>query len=189
MFLPLHKDWLKTLSAGGRLALSAISLACLALFILMAGVSPAAAQTRAPRGTYIQVGPAFASGIGLNVGAASAKTLYTREIQFITDLQPVFSGPEDQARIAALIGFSIRVFGFERLLGNAAYRGFDIDVGLRVGPRLTFSTRDSRFDKNRRFLLVAEPMVRFTRATARFIGFAELGTDSPHARIGIWIPW
>ena len=175
------------------MALPAASVACLALCILIAGVSPAAAQTgaqiKAPRGTYVQVGPTFASGIGLNLGAVSAKTLYTREIQFISDLQPVLSGPEDQARITALIGFSIRAFGFERLLGNAAYRGFDIDIGLRVGPRLSFSTRDSRFDKNRRFLLVAEPMVRFTRATARVIGFAELGTDSPHARIGIWIPW
>ena len=161
----------------------------LTIFAWIAVPSASVAQVQAPRGSYIQLGPAFAPGIGLNVGAVSAKTLYTREIQFISDIQPVFTGPEDQARISALVGFSIRLFGFERLLGNAAYRGFDLDVGLRAGPGLSFSTRDTRIDKNRRFILVVEPVVRISRASTSFIGFAELGSDSPHVRMGVWIPW
>jgi len=151
------------------------------------GAKVANGQIREPRGHYVQAGVSAASGWGINVGSVSAKTLYTREIQIVSNLEPAFRRTSDQINVMALVGFSVRVFGFERLLGNVPYRGYDIDVGFRAGPGLSFSSRDTRVDKNKRFVLVVEPMIRFSRALAYGVFFVEGGTVSPHLRVGTWL--
>ncbi len=175
------KTWLKTvLGLGLTWGLSL----CLAL-----GVPTASAQRTEPMGGYIQLGMAAVPGLGLNVGSVSARTLYTRELHLLSNIEPAFRSTEDQIKVAALIGVSFRVFGIERLIGNAGYRGFDIDIGLRAGPGLSFSTRDSKVDRNRRFVLLVDPIIRISRASKSAIVFAEAGGATPSLRMGVWIPW
>lgn len=175
MFLLKHKDWLKTYATG-------------VFLLLFLGVPSAFGQIREPRGHYLQANASAAAGFGLNVGSVTAKTLYTREIQVISNLEPAFRRTSDQVRVMALVGVSVRLFGFERLLGNVPYRGYDIDLGFRAGPGLAFSSRDTRVDKNKRFVLVVEPMVRFSRALEYGVFFLEVGAESPHLRFGTWLP-
>ena len=158
----------------------------LVVLLLFFGCSPANGQAREPRGHYLQTGASFATGIGLNVGSVIAKTLYTREIQIISNLEPAFRHTSDQVSVMALVGFSVRLFGFERLLGDVPYRGYDLDLGFRAGPGLSFSSRDSRVDKNKRFVLVVEPMVRLSRSLSYGVFFLEVGTVNPHVRLGTW---
>ena len=148
---------------------------------------PAAGQAIAPFGTHIQAGATVFGGIGASAGVVDARTLYTREVHLVSDLEPVFSKSEEQGRVALLLGVGLRLYGFERLIGGVGYRGFDLDVGLRVGPGLSFSTRDSRIARNRRFVLLLEPTVRVSRAVhpARAL-FLEAGTSRPHVRFGLW---
>lgn len=163
------------------------------VFGLLVSLAPVCtrAQTRVqePMGRHIQAGVAFASGLGLNLGVVSARTLYIREIQFVSNLNPLFRETGEQTRIATLLGFSLRAYGFERLLGNAGYRGYDLDIGLRVGPGLSFSSSDTRVDKNKRFILLVEPMLRISRSTPAGLVYFEGGAAAPHIRLGMWIPW
>ena len=145
------------------------------------------AQAFAPSGQHVQVGVAVAGGIGATVGVADARTVYVREAHIVSDLEPVFRSSDEQARVAVLIGMSLRLLGFERLIGDVAYRGYDLDVGLRLGPGLSFSTRDSRIDRNRRFVLLVGPVVRLSRATSASRAlYIEAGTIRPGVRIGLW---
>ncbi|MBT3448274.1 MAG: hypothetical protein HOB33_10095 [Bacteroidetes Order II. Incertae sedis bacterium] len=147
------------------------------------------ARQQAPRGEYVQVGAAISPGYGLSVGMLSVQSIYTREIQIISDLKPLFIDRGDQARVAALAGVSLRLLGVERLVGYGGYRGFDVDIGLRTGPGLSFSTRDTRVDKNKRFVLLVEPYVRFSHALKNSSALVlEAGTASPYFRLAVWIP-
>jgi hypothetical protein len=176
LFLFFDKDSLKTTACCWVIG-----------FFVLAG--PAWGQHIEPRGRYVQVGVATLPGLGLTVGSISARTLYTREVHIISNLQPAFRSTEDQINVAALVGFSVRVFGFERLVGNAGYRGFDVDLGLRAGPGLSFSSRDSKVDKNRRFVLLVDPIARISRASNAAIFFMEVGGATPSIRIGVWVSW
>ena len=156
------------------------------LFFLSA--APVFARQQAPEGDYLQVGTAFSPGYGVSAGLLSVRSIYTRELQIVSDLRPLFLDRNEQARVAALAGVSLRVLGIERLVGYGGYRGYDIDVGIRTGPGLSFSTRDTRVDKNRRFVLLVEPYARFSsliRGTTALV--VEAGTASPYFRVGFWI--
>ena len=156
------------------------------LFIVF-GALPVTAQRSEPEGRYFQTGITLSPGYGINLGALSAHTIYTSEFQLVSDLRSIIQERDERARVAALMGVSLRVFGIERLVGYSGYRGYDFDVGLRTGPGLSFSTRDTRISKNKRFVLLVEPFVRFT--TARKNGsvfFVEGGTVAPYVRMGLW---
>lgn len=159
------------------------------LLLSLMNAQSADAQRAEPRGRFVQLGAAAFPGLGLSLGSVSARTLYTREIHLLTNIEPAFRSTDDQIKVAALIGFSFRVFGIERLIGNAGYRGFDIDVGLRAGPGLSFSSRDTKVDKNRRFVLLVDPVVRISRASTAWVIYAEVGAAAPSIRLGAWIPW
>ncbi|NNF03716.1 MAG: hypothetical protein HKN17_04540 [Rhodothermales bacterium] len=150
-------------------------------------VRPASAQSVAPFGPHIQSGATVFGGIGATAGIVDARTLYTREVHLVSDLEPFFRKSDEQGRVALLLGVGLRLYGFERLIGGVGYRRFDLDVGLRVGPGLSFSTRDTRIERNRRFVLLLEPTVRVSRAVhpARAL-FVEAGTSRPHGRFGLW---
>jgi len=78
--------------------------------------------------------------------------------------------------------------GIGRTIGNADYRGWDLDVGVRIGPGLLFEFRESRADKNRRFNLFVEPFARVVARPGGTTFFAELGGQRPVLRAGFWIP-
>lgn len=126
-------------------------------------------------------------GIGATVGMVDARTLYTREVHVLSDLEPILRKSREQGRVALLLGVGLRLYGFERLIGGAGYRGFDLDVGLRVGPGLSFSTRDTRIARNRRFVLLLEPNLRLSGAIhPNRALFVEGGTTRPYVRFGLW---
>lgn len=177
------KDWPNTLDAVcARLIVTAAC--CLAV---AGGPSDASAQSVAPSGTHLQAGATVFGGIGVTAGMVDARTLYTREVHLVSDLEPILRKSREQGRVALLLGVGLRLYGFERLIGGAGYRGFDLDIGLRVGPGLSFSTRDSRIARNRRFVLLVEPNVRLSGAIhpSRAL-FVEAGTTRPYVRFGLW---
>ena len=143
---------------------------------------------RAPVGRQIQFAIGMVKGRGIELGTVSARALFTRELLVLADIEPLWNETSRQARGVLMPGLSLRLFGFERLVGNAAYRGFDLDLGFRAGPGLSFSPDESAEDRNRRFELVLEPFLRFTRArNHRLAWVLESGITRPAVRLGFWI--
>ncbi len=106
----------------------------------------------------------------------------------LTDLDPLWRNTPRRARVALMPAVSLRLFGFERLIGGAAYRGFDVDLGLRAGPGLSFAANETAEERNRRFELAIEPFFRFTTARGRRMAWlAEIGSARPSFRLGMWI--
>ena len=141
-----------------------------------------------PSGTQIQLSAALLGGRGIEVGMVTARSVFTREVIVLLDGEPLVRDVDRQARVVLLPGVSLRVFGFERLFGGAAYRGFDVDLGLRAGPGLSFAGNESPEDRNRRFELVLAPFVRITAAQSRRVAWlVELGSTRPALRAGIWL--
>lgn len=141
-----------------------------------------------PWGSYVQATLSTMGGNGLQVGIANVRTVYIREVLVLADLDPLFRDTDRRSRVVLLPGVSVRLFGFERLIGGAAYRGFDIDLGLRAGPGLAFDTEETSAEKDRRFELVVEPFVRLTTAQSRNVAWLlELGSTRPALRFGVWI--
>ena len=174
LFLNSRKDWPNT---------AVVALLCLF------SAFPASAQRTAPGGRHLQIGASAGGGIGLEFGNLAVRTVYTRELVLLADLEPLFANTDRQIRVAILPGAAIRIFGFERLIGNAAYRGFDIDAGVRAGPAIAFSKDESEGEANRRFELVVDPFARVYWASKRSVSwYFEIGTTRPAFRIGIWIP-
>ncbi len=175
LFLISRKDWRNT---------AAMALVCLF------SAFPASAQRTVPGGRHLQIGASVGGGIGLELGNLSVRTVYTRALVLLADLEPLFTNTDRQIRVAVLLGAAIRIFGFERLIGNAAYRGFDIDVGVRAGPAIAFSKDESEGEANRRFELVMDPFVRVYWASKHSVSwYFELGSTRPAFRVGIWIPY
>lgn len=140
-----------------------------------------------PWGAQIQSALSTLGGNGLQVGVVSARSVYTREVIVLADLDPLWRDTDRRARVVLMPGMAVRLFGFERLIGGAAYRGFDIDVGLRAGPGLSFDTEETVEERNRRFELVIEPFLRLTSAQSdRIAWLLELGSTRPALRFGIW---
>lgn len=177
------KDWPNTL--GTPCARLIVAAAC--CLIIAGGPQYSAAQSVAPFGPHLQAGATVIDGIGVTAGMVDARTLYTREVHMLTDLEPILRKSREQGRVALLLGVGLRLYGFERLIGGVGYRGFDLDIGLRVGPGLSFSTRDTRIARNRRFALVLEPSIRLSGAIRpnRAL-FVEAGTTRPNVRFGLW---
>lgn len=191
----LHRKCVRN-RPGGTLS---VAVAVLCLMTSMPVVVQAQNRTqglsRAPEGTYLQVGAAALGGQGLNVGGVIAGRMFTREVHFVSDLEPLLRRTEDQSRVALLVGVAVRVYGVERTIGSVPYRGFDVDIALRAGPAVSFSTRDDIVARNNRFALLLEPAIRVSHARPwksatrpGRIWFVELGTVGPSLRAGLWIP-
>ncbi len=174
----------------------------MAMILIVGWVLPSAAQDisegetdpvsfiQAPWGPQIQAALSSLGGNGLQIGLVSARTVYTREVMVLADLEPLFRTSGRRSRVVLMPAVSIRTLGFERLIGGAAYRGFDVDLGLRAGPGLTFDTDENFAERNRRFELVVEPFVRMTAArTSGWSWLLELGTTRPAMRLGVWIDY
>lgn len=136
-------------------------------------------------GKHIQIGPAGVPGIGVQVGYLSAQNLFTRELNTVADLSSF--GSHGDLQVTAALGGSVRLLGIARTIGKSYYRGWDVDLGLRIGPSLLFEFRESRASKNRRFNLFVEPFARVVASPGKTIFFAELGVQRPAIRGGFWI--
>jgi len=146
------------------------------------------AQREAPRGSYLLFSGAFAGGYGGQLGIINARDFFTREVLILGDFHAALDPGNGSNQVVFLIGGALRVFGFDRMIGNAAYRGFDLDLGFRVGPGFTFSTRETRADKNRRFNLFLEPYLRLSVGVgSRNALLFEWATTRPNVRLGFWL--
>lgn len=178
-----------------RIDLFQLHRKCAYLLLWLALPATVMAQSRAPEGTFIQAGPAVLGGIGVNIGGVMAGSMITKEVHFVSDLEPLFRKTTEQARVSILMGISIRLYGIERTIGNVPYRGFDIDLAVRAGPGLSFSSRDDIVARNNRFALLLEPALRISHARPwkgpgkrGRIFFAEIGAVGPSLRFGLWFP-
>lgn len=160
-----------------------------ALLVVAAGLTlPGAVSAQAPPGIYIQTGPTVIGGAGWQLGVVNTGRMFTSEGLIVSDLEPLLRKSTEQARVALLVGASVRLTGIERTIGNVPYRGFDLDVGVRAGPALSFSSRDDAIARNSRFSLLVEPAVRITHwRTSGRIWYLELGTVRPSLRLGLWL--
>jgi hypothetical protein len=160
--------------------------------LLGAGLLPwrgaAQAVSDAPEGGQLQVGPALIPGFGLQLGYVSLRSFYTREVMSFVDFSPSYGGGEGSVEVAAGFGGALRINGLLRNFGSRTYQGYDIDVGLRLLPGLVFALKESREAKNQRFNLSLEPFLRVsTRVSSGRVFFAEIGTQRPLLRAGLWI--
>ncbi len=156
-------------------------------FITLA-VPGADARQQAPEGIFVQAGLAGAGGYGAAIGLVGARRMHTREAHLVAELDPLLRKSTEQIRLALLLGASLRLFGVERTVGNVAYRGYDVDLGVRAGPALSFSTRDNTVARNSRFSLLIEPSVRIShRRPEGRVWYVDLGTIKPAIRIGLWL--
>ncbi len=143
----------------------------------------------APSGGHIQAGVGLLPGFGAQIGYTGARSFYTREVTAFVDITPTFAGGEGSAEVAAGLGGAVRILGIWRTLGNAPYRGYDIDVGLRLVPGVDFAFNESREAKNQRFNLTPDLFVRMVfRLKSNRLLFAEIGVERPKLRAGFWFP-
>ena len=146
------------------------------------------AQRAEPMGNHVVAGLTFLNGYGVQLGLVNARDFFTREVLLHTDLRSVVDPQVASSQVVFLLGGALRVFGFERSIGNVPYRGYDIDTGLRIGPAYSFSTRETDASRNRRFHLFVEPFLRVSARTSLLdVVYLETGTTRPHVRLGIWI--
>lgn len=142
----------------------------------------------APEGVFVQTGLAVAGGYGVSVGLVGARRMYTREAHLLAELDPLLTKSTEQVRTALLLGVSLRLFGIERTVGNVGYRGYDVDLGVRAGPAVSFSSRDNTLARNSRFSLLLEPSLRISHVRPQGrIWFIDLGTITPAVRLGLWL--
>lgn len=196
MFLQHHKEPDNPPSEASVKGFSTLWIAGAVLsWMLLASARPAQGQEAEirrtePWGAQIQFALSTLGGNGAQAGIVSARTVYTREVMILADLDPLWRDADRRARVVVLPGVSLRMFGFERLIGGAAYRGFDIDAGLRAGPGLTFDTDETSAERDRRFELVLEPFLRLTSAgSGRLAWLLEIGSTRPALRFGVWIAY
>ena len=155
---------------------------------LMTAVAPAPTLGQsAPAGNHLQIGPAALPHLGLQTGLVMAQNIFTREAILTTDITEVFGGGTGSIQFSLGLGAGIRLLGIGRTIGNTGYRGYDLDVGVRFGPALSFGFQETRLSKNQRFSLFAEPFVRFTRVFGNRLFFAETGLHRAALRLGLWV--
>lgn len=141
---------------------------------------------------HVQLGVGALPGMGLQTGYVSARGFYAIDGMVILHATPRFAGGENDVQIAAAFGAALRPLGVVQTIGNTGYLPYNIDLGLRLGPGLTFFGGDETLaDKNKRFSLVFEPFVRVTTdlvlgGAARTF-FLEAGIQRPYLRTGIWL--
>ncbi|CAM3217071.1 hypothetical protein [Rhodothermus bifroesti] len=137
-------------------------------------------------GRFLQLGLAVAPGLGVQVGYVGPRSIYTIEGMSYADASPSFAGGEKSLQLSAAFGAALRLTGMLRTLGNAPLP-YDLDIGLRAGPSLLFTSNETRAQKNQRFGLFLEPFFRAISAFGkRQFFFGEFGLHRPFLRAGLW---
>lgn len=161
------------------------------LFLLMLLLLPGTVAAQiAPRSDVrvVQAGVAVFPGAGVVVGYVLPRGFYTVGAVAYGDATPSFSGGEGSLLVSFGLGGSIRPLGVYRLLANAEDPGYDLDLGVRVGPSLFFPYGESSRRQNP-FSLFIEPFARITSTFGNRTGFVEVGIQRPILRAGLWMTY
>ncbi len=132
-----------------------------------------------------QMGLAGWPGIGAQVSYVDLHTMYSLESAVQADFDPFAS--RRTLHVAASVGAAILPLNVWRTIGQADY-GYDLDLGVRFGPRLVFVERPTRDDKNQQFSLFIDPFVRYRLRVGdagRYF-YVEIGPARPVLRAGFW---
>ena len=151
---------------------------CLLITLVLSGFS-ALAQT-----SQLQVGLGAWPGAGLQAGHVQTRSVFSLEV--ITFVDTELWEERTPVHISAGVGTALRPLGILRVIGRANY-AYDLYLGVRFGPALTFLQNASRAEKNRQFSLFLDPYIRYTGSLGRQTVFAEIGSQRPAFRFGIWI--
>ncbi|MXZ18008.1 MAG: hypothetical protein F4069_10510 [Rhodothermaceae bacterium] len=135
--------------------------------------------------SHIQAGLGGWPGAGMQFVHIQARSIYSLEVLASVDTElwkertPVY--------VSAGVGAALRPLGILRVIGQANY-SYDLYLGIRFGPALTFLHEQTRAEKNRQFSLFLDPFLRYTRPIGQQTAFIEIGAQRPSLRIGLWIP-
>ena len=151
---------------------------CLLITLILSGISTLA-QT-----SHLQVGLGAWPGAGVQAGHVLARSVYTLEV--ITSVDTELWKERTPVHISAGVGTALRPLGILRVIGRANYT-YDLYLGVRFGPALTFLQQATRAEKNRQFSLFLDPYIRYTVSIGRQPVFVEIGSQRPSLRFGLWI--
>lgn len=152
---------------------------CLFLLVILSGFS-AFAQS-----SHLQAGLGGWPGAGMQFVHLQTRSIYSLEVLCSVDTElwkertPVY--------VSAGVGAALRPLGILRVIGQADY-SYDLYLGIRFGPALTFLHKQTRAEKNRQFNLFLDPFLRYTRPVGQQTAFIEIGSQRPSLRVGFWIP-
>lgn len=137
----------------------------------------------------LQVGVGLLPGAGVQVIYVRPSLLWTTEVMLTTDYTPEFSGGEGTVQVIAGVGASLRLLSVARLFGEDRNPGTEFDLGVRLGPSLSFFTGvPTRAQKNRTFGVYTEPYLRLVREVRPGVQmFGEAGVHKPFLRGGFWV--
>lgn len=133
----------------------------------------------------LQIGLGVLPGAGLQLGYVDQKRMYTRDAVFYGHVQPGIFENGGSVQASATIGFSLRVIGMLETINAIDERRYDIDIGARLGPGLTFAFDETPLQKNQRFSLTLEPVLRLARGINKYRYYIETGIVRPSVRFGI----
>ena len=133
---------------------------------------------------HIQAGLAGWPGLGMQVTFIDMHTVYSLESGIQVDVDPFEE--RRTLTVAGSVGAAFLPLNVWRTIGQADY-GYDLDLGLRLGPRLRFVEEPTRADKNRQFSLFLDPFLRLRGRIGRAprIYFVEIGPVRPSLRVGL----
>ncbi len=136
----------------------------------------------------LQLGLSALPGLGAQIGYLDATGLFTREGTLYVDGRPAFFGGEENVEVWLAGGGSIRALGVARLFTDGDFAGYDVDVGIRAGPSLTFVRNATDADKNQQFSFNFEPFLRFvTQLRPGLTVYGEAGPQPSLLRGGLWL--
>lgn len=167
-----------------NLATLAGILALFSVFILQE--ASAQTPTDAP-GPVLQIGPGLVPGVGVEVAYLDMERMYTRDVVFYSHVQTGVLENEGSLQLTASLGVTARIIGILETMNLARPRSFDIHIGARIGPGLTFGFDETSLEKNQRFSLTLEPIARYVQQIGRRDYFVELGIVRPSLRFGTLI--
>ena len=158
-----------------------------ALLMVLPALPPAsAAQSGTAGRAFVQGALAGLPGLGAQTGYVGARSFLTTEALFYAGVTPILGSGERTLKVSLGLGGALRPLGVIRTIGGTDY-AFDVDLGLRFGPSLLFTTDPTRSSKNQQFSLFLDPFVRVVVRTRRGrLAFAEVGPLRPSVRAGLW---
>ena len=137
------------------------------------------------QGRWLQLTAAAWPGVGAQVVYVQARRMYTFEALAYADFLPWQD--RNPLYVSTGVGAAIRPLGVIRTIGGANF-AYDVDLGIRTGPTLTFIQDPTRADKNRQFSLFLDPFVRLElHALDRTTLVLEVGAQRPSFRLGVWL--
>ena len=135
----------------------------------------------------LQLGIGVLPGVGMQAAYIDQRRMYTRDAVFYGHVQPGFFENDGSVQVSGALGFSVRIIGILVTTGAISDRGYDIDIGARLGPGLTFGFSETPLEKNQRFSLTLEPTLRMIKEIGSRRYYLETGIVRPSIRMGALI--